>query len=61
MEKLLSVCEIADALGRSESYVWAMRRRGFVMPGGRATLVEARAFLIEVPHPRSEKAVKVRN
>ena len=52
-EKLLSVCELAAALGRSETYVWAMRRKGFVMSGGRATLSEAREFLTRCPKPRS--------
>ena len=53
-ERLLSVCEIACELGRSESYVCAMRRKGFVMTGGRATLSEARSFLLKVPKPLKE-------
>lgn len=54
-DKLLSVCELAAALGRSESYVWAMRRKGFNMPGGKATVNEARAFLQRCPHPRGNE------
>lgn len=53
--ELLSVCELAASLKRSESYVWAMRRRGFEMVGGRATLSEARAFLRGCPHPRADE------
>lgn len=55
MEKLLSVCELAATLGRSESYIWAMKRSGFVMTGGRATLSEARAFLLRCQQPCSRK------
>jgi hypothetical protein len=55
-DRLLSVCELAKALGRAESYVWAMRRKGFVMIGGRATLSAALDFLAGCPHPRKEEA-----
>lgn len=50
-EELLSVCELAARLGRSERYVREMKARGFRMSGGRATLREARDFLDDVPHP----------
>lgn len=43
--KLLSGKELADELGRCEDYPRAMRRAGFRMPGGRATLEEARRWL----------------
>jgi hypothetical protein len=54
-DELLSVCEIAVKLGRSESYVWAMRRKGFCMTGGRATISEVRYFLKTCPFPLGNK------
>jgi DNA-binding CsgD family transcriptional regulator len=53
-EKLLSIKEIADRLGRSESYIFAMKRNGFKMTGNRATLTEARSFLLICPKPRAK-------
>jgi len=47
----LSVKELAVAMGRHESYVWAMRRRGFNMVGGRGTLSSAESFLKRVKKP----------
>lgn len=52
-EPLLTCKELAAALKRHVSYVQAMRRRGFKMPGGTATLSEARAFLRRVKWPRA--------
>jgi len=52
--KLLSVKELAAEMGRDRTYVWAMKRRGFEMPGGRATVAEARSFLARNPKPRSK-------
>lgn len=54
-EKLMTVKELADALGRHRNYVTAMNRLGFRMPGGRATLSEARAWLVRNPSPRSRR------
>lgn len=51
--ELLTCKELADALRRNVSFVWAMRRRGFRMPGGAATLDEARQWLQANPRPRS--------
>lgn len=51
LPRLLSVKELAAALSRSERYVWHMRSRGFAMPGGRATLDEARHWLATHPPP----------
>lgn len=51
MEELLTVKELAYRLKRSESYVWAMRRAGFRMVGGRTTLTAALLFLTKVPKP----------
>lgn len=53
-EKLLKPKELAAALRRNVSFVYAMRRRGFVLPGGTATLTEARAWLILNPYPRAQ-------
>lgn len=48
--RLLSVKELAAALSRHPDYVYAMKRDGFAMPGGRATLASAMTWLAE--HPR---------
>jgi len=55
MSKLLCVSELAFELRRSTKYVYAMRKRGFIMPGGTATLEEARAWLARNPSPCAEK------
>lgn len=44
-EKLLSIKELAAELGRGRTYVWAMTRRGFKMPGRRASLAAAVKWL----------------
>jgi predicted sugar kinase len=54
-EQLLTIKELAATLGRSRTYVAAMKRAGFMMPGGQATLSEARAWLARNPPPRSRK------
>lgn len=41
-------------LKRAPSYVYAMKARGFPMPGGRARLTEALAWLTRHPQPRAE-------
>ena len=43
---LLSVKDLACALRRSRTYVFAMKRCGFFMPGGRATLSQAVEWLM---------------
>lgn len=53
---LLSIKELAFALGRGRTYVFAMKVRGFRMPGGRATLAEARVWLATHPKPRASRA-----
>jgi hypothetical protein len=50
---LLTVKELAAALGRSRTYVEAMKKQGFPMPGRTATLAEARAWLATHPPPRA--------
>jgi hypothetical protein len=54
-EPLLSPKQLAAELGRSIRYVRAMVARGFIMPGGTATLSEARRWLVRNPPPCSEK------
>lgn len=49
----LTAKELAEALRKHQSYVYAMRRRGFNMRGNIATLDEALNFLESCPHPRS--------
>jgi len=44
-DELLSVKELADRLARNPRYVYAMKRDGFLMPGGRATLAGAIEWL----------------
>jgi hypothetical protein len=51
---LLRPKELAAKLRRATSYVYAMRRHGFPMPGGTATLEEARRWLARHPQPRKE-------
>lgn len=48
-DDLLRLTELARALRCSRTYVWSMKRRGFTMPGGRATVSEARQWLREHP------------
>lgn len=53
MNDLLTIKELAAALKRSRFYVLAMKRRGFQMPGGVATVAEARRWLVQNPKPMS--------
>jgi hypothetical protein len=53
--KLLTRKELADELRRSVRFIDWMKRRGFKMPGGTATLEEARVFLAENTKPCSRK------
>jgi len=53
MNDLLTIKELAAALKRSRFYVLAMKRRGFQMPGGVATVAEARRWLAQNPKPMS--------
>jgi hypothetical protein len=50
-EELLSMKQLAAKLGRSYSYVRAMRRVGFRMIAGRTTLTAAVAWLSKNPAP----------
>ena len=51
MNELLTSKELAAALKRSIDYVYAMRKAGFPMPGKRATLTDALAWLSDNPSP----------
>ena len=54
-ETLLSVKELAEALGRNRTYIFAMKRCGFLMPGNRSSVRLAMSFLSRNPLPRSER------
>lgn len=54
-DKLYGPKELAQLLRRNKSYVYAMRRAGFIMPGGTATITEAREWLVVHPFPRRRK------
>lgn len=54
-ERLLNVNELAWALRRSRQYVYWMKKWEFSMPGGTATLSEARQWLREHPEFRMGK------
>lgn len=54
-EQLLTIKELSGALRKSRSYVQAMKRRGFQMPGGVATIAEAREWLKTHPEPTQRK------
>jgi len=48
---LLTAKELAFELRRSVRYVREMKRRGFLMPGGRSTVSSALVWLIRNPPP----------
>jgi hypothetical protein len=52
---LLTPKELANALRKNRTYVYAMKARGFLMPGGVATLEAARSWLVRNPCPRSKR------
>ncbi|RRJ96840.1 hypothetical protein Ga0100231_024035 [Opitutaceae bacterium TAV4] len=56
--ELLSRKELALALKRNVSYVKAMLRDGFPMPGKRATLAEARAWIASQPNFRQKRPLR---
>lgn len=55
-DKPLSIGELAVAIGRSERYVYYMKRLGFAMIGGRATVRMAMEFLEKHPEPTKQCA-----
>jgi hypothetical protein len=50
-DDLLTCKELAAMLGRCVRYVYDMRRAGFDMVGGKATVKQALAFLSRNPPP----------
>lgn len=52
-QRQCSAKELASMMGRHITYVYAMKARGFLMPGGRASLSEARGWLVRNPAPRA--------
>lgn len=58
-DDLLTACELAGRLRRSVKYVYAMKKNGFLMPGGLATVNQALAFLARNPAPTSRRFPKV--
>lgn len=58
-DPLFTPKELAALLKRDRTYIFAMKRRGFPMPGNRATLGEARKWLAKHPPPRSGEGRRV--
>jgi hypothetical protein len=56
MPKLLSCKELAWSLNRNVTYIYAMRRAGFAMPGDRATVQAAIEWLADNPNFSRDKA-----
>jgi hypothetical protein len=54
-EKRYTCKELAGILRRSVSFIYAMRRRGFTMPGGVSTLSRAEVWLVRNPNPRGKE------
>lgn len=54
-DPLLTTKELAAKLGRCRHYVYWMRVNGFRMPGGTATLSEAREWLDKNPAPCAKR------
>lgn len=50
-QELLSCKDLALYLKRSLSYIYAMRKRGFKMPGNRASICQALSWLAKNPPP----------
>lgn len=57
-DELLTTKELAFALKRHRNYISEMKRAGFAMPGGRATLAEARAWFTANPRWRERLPVR---
>lgn len=57
-ENLLAIKELAAELKVSRRFVTYMKARGFQMPGGRATVSEARGWLARNPAPCSKREFK---
>lgn len=53
----LTIKELAAGLGHNRTYVHAMKRKGFMMPGNRACIRDAKAWLVRNPPPRASMEV----
>ena len=53
--RLLPAKQLAHELNRSTGYIYAMKRDGFQMPGGSATINQALQWLVENPNFRKGK------
>lgn len=60
MPKLLTCKELAWSLNKNVSYIYAMRKAGFHMPGGVATVESAIEWLAENPDFSKRKAYRQR-
>lgn len=54
-EQYLTAKEIAGTFRRNVRWVYAMKRLGFSMPGGVATVSSVRQFLTQIPAPAAEE------
>ena len=59
-DELLTPKELASALKRHISYVYAMRRKGFRMVAQRTTLNAALQWLLSNPYPCTRKDAQKR-
>ena len=55
IEPLLNAKELAFVMKKNVSYVYAAKSKGFIMPGGVATLTEFRSWLARNHPPKSKK------
>ena len=57
-DELLDAKTLAERIKRTPVYICAMKRDGFPMPGGRATVNQALHWLAENPHFRQNRKGK---
>lgn len=55
MDELLCAKELADRIKRTPRYIYAMKRDGFAMPGGLATVRQALAWMAANPDFRQTR------
>lgn len=58
MDELLCVKELADRIKHTPRYVYAMKRDGFAMPGGLATVRQALDWLADHPGFKQNRPAK---
>ena len=59
MSELLTTKGLAEKMKRNPDYIYGMKRDGFKMPGGTATLESALLHLEEHPFPRRNRRPRV--